>query len=658
VETSGITRRDVTDIILISMPWAALHRTPIQLGILQSVVQRAGFSVATRCFNLTAMEYLASQTKHLPKDSRITFDDYVLISEQYYEVGLGEWIFAIPPYMDLSAKSDEEYFEYIRGHGAPETTIAKARLMRELVPGLLENCVDDIISIGPRMLGLTTCFGQNVPSLLLSRMVKQRCPNIHIVFGGSNCEGPMGAALHRLFPWIDTVVRGEAEDILPALMGDVIATRTIQPQPGLCYRQGDGPIVVDDHRRTNVSMNSSPAPNYDEYFERLQGSELAGEIMPRVQILFESARGCWWGEKMHCTFCGLNGSNMAFRSKSASQVAEDVFNLASRYHQTRFEAVDNIIDMRYLQDLLPKLRRFRDEGYDFSFFYETKANLKKDHLWAMRNAGVLVIQPGIESLSSTILKMMRKGVTALQNIRLLKWAKQFGISVQWNLLHGFPGEPLEEYELMTDVMSSIIHLQPPRMSRLVVERFSPYHQTPELFGLTDLKPYPFYKFIYPVSDADLNELAYDFTYEYKDTCDRSCFLEKIRAQIETWRDDYEKGTSSLTYKRGPGFLVISDRRANLEMGDYQLGPVEAEVYLACDGGATPKSVLERLRASGYTRTRLAEVTEFLVELLDAGLVYEENGRYLSLALCTNDNVNDSMPRPLEATRCTGPASIE
>ena len=101
METSGIARRDVTDIILISMPWAALHRTPIQLGILQSVVQKAGFTVATRCFNLTAMEYLASQTKHLPKDSRITFDDYVLISEKYYEVGLGDWIFAIADAMTM-----------------------------------------------------------------------------------------------------------------------------------------------------------------------------------------------------------------------------------------------------------------------------------------------------------------------------------------------------------------------------------------------------------------------------------------------------------------------------------------------------------------------------------------------------------------------------
>ena len=36
---------------------------------------------------------------------------------------------------------------------------------------------------------------------------------------------------------------------------------------------------------------------------------------------------------------------------------------------------------------------------------------------------------------------MRKGVTALQNLRLLKWCAEIGITPAWNLLYGFPGEP-------------------------------------------------------------------------------------------------------------------------------------------------------------------------------------------------------------------------
>ena len=342
----------VTDIVFVSMPWAALQRTPIQLGILCPIAQRAGFTAETRHFNLTSMEYFWSKTAGEAEHDRITFPDYVMISEEYYEMGLGEWIFAVPPYRPYDRESDEEYFAYLQMKGVPEKALAKAAHMRALVPGFMDRCVEDILSACPKMLGVTTCFSQNVPSLLLSKIVKERDPSIHVVFGGSNCDGPMGAAIHRLFPWVDTVVRGEAEVVLPSLMDDVLSGRTIRPQPGLCYRDGKDSIIAEEARVEAEPLYVSPEPNYDQYFERIHQSTLASEIMPRVVVLFESARGCWWGEKMHCTFCGLNGSSMSFRSKSASNVAQEIFNLASKYGCTNFQAVDNIIDMKYINELL------------------------------------------------------------------------------------------------------------------------------------------------------------------------------------------------------------------------------------------------------------------------------------------------------------------
>ena len=53
-------------------------------------------------------------------------------------------------------------------------------------------------------------------------------------------------------------------------------------------------------------------------------------------------------------------------------------------------------------------------------FYEVKSNLRKEDVRQLREAGVVAIQPGIESLSDEVLRIMRKGVSALQNIQLLK----------------------------------------------------------------------------------------------------------------------------------------------------------------------------------------------------------------------------------------------
>src|SRR5262249_48939581 len=152
---------------------------------------------------------------------------------------LGNWIFAVPPFRENTVERDDEYLAYVRREGVPKADVAKAVLMRELVPAFLERCADEILASAPRVVGFTTAFSQNVPSLVLARLLKARDPALVVVFGGANCDGPMGVALHRAFSWIDVVVRGEAERILPALAREILAGQPVRPQPGLCVRDGD-----------------------------------------------------------------------------------------------------------------------------------------------------------------------------------------------------------------------------------------------------------------------------------------------------------------------------------------------------------------------------------------------------------------------------------
>jgi ribosomal peptide maturation radical SAM protein 1 len=459
----------------------------------------------------------------------------------------------------------------------------------------------------------------------------------------------MGAALHRSFPWIDTIVRGEGEQVLPELISDVLSGNLIRHQPGLCFRRDGESVIVDEGPSRLIAMDDVPMPNYDEFFERLQRSPFSSEVIPKVAIQYEASRGCWWGEKSHCTFCGLNGSTMTFRSKSADRVVNETYYLASKYKQVYFELVDNILDMKYIKDVLPKLRDYRHAGLDFSFFIETKSNLNKEHLRMMRDAGVRRIQPGIESLSTPILKLMRKGVSGLQNIRLLKWAQQFNIYVEWNVLYGFPGEPVEEYEKMADIMQSITHLQPPNISRLLIERFSPYHKNAPEFGLREVKPDQFYRFLYNTDEDTLNDLAYDFIHEYEDGRNPDTYFEMVKSVIEMWQETYKQGINSLTYKRGPGFLNIDDRRSNLETNDYFLREKEALIYLCCDAGATPSSIQRCLQDRGYSSINLEEVKDFLDALLDARLMYKEKDHYLALAIPLNADASDMAFEMYEST---------
>ncbi len=452
---------------------------------------------------------------------------------------------------------------------------------------------------------------------------------MRIVFGGANCEGAMGAALHRAFPVIDVVVRGEGEQVLPELALDLLSGRPVRPRPGLCFREpgADGAQVVVPEEPGSVPLDDVPTPRYDEYFERLRGTSFAPGIDRDLTILYESARGCWWGEKSHCAFCGISDHAMSFRAKSPDRVLEELAELARRHGRLDFFFVDYILNHAYFEDLLPRLR---DAGYDLRIFCETKANLRREQVRLLHEAGFTAIQAGVESLSTPVLKLMRKGVTGLQNLRLLKWCAEYGVRLYWNVLYGIPDEPPEEYAAMADLVPSLTHLEPPRLVPLQLDRFSPHFEHPSEFGIVPLRPRRDFRFVYPsdaVDDAALAEIAYSFEFRYRDGRDPEAYTAALRSAVLEWQSNGRAAIGTLGYRRGPGFLIVADRRPGLEPAEYHLGETEARIYLACEDGATEEQARRASRGASAVGVR-----DFLGRLVGARLACKVDGRYLALAL--------------------------
>jgi ribosomal peptide maturation radical SAM protein 1 len=617
-------------ILLVSMPWNALEIPSVQLGTLKAVLDRCpDLRTVTVHLNIAYMEFMKRRNPQL-----LPVADYRLIGNNSWIVGVGEWLFA-SALRSANAARDAAYFAFLAAEQSmPQTLIARLQPIRDLVPEFLEECASEILRSHPAVVGFTTSFSQNTASLALAKLLKHRSPGLKIVLGGANCSGSMGAVLHRMAPWIDVVVRGEAENVLVPLMRALVRGEPVPRMSGLCVRQGEESFVVDERDGGSVvDMGSVPVPCYDEYFARLESSSLAADLLAEVSILVENARGCWWGAKHHCTFCGLNGANMAFRSKSAHRVLEDLRSLSRKYNRLDFQAVDNIIDVHYLADLLP---RIRDAGYDYRMFFETKANLSKDQVKLLHDSGVHKFQPGIESLSTPILALMRKGSTALQNIRLLKWASQYKVFPSWNLLYGFPDEPAEQYAQMAKLMESLVHLPPPNgPNRVRLDRYSPYHTQPQAFGLSNVRPCEYYAHVYDLPPGELVELAYHFEYDYVDGRDPDVYIGAVREVMGAWRRDYRRNANSLTMRRGPGFLKISDRRTNRRQRHYTLGEMEAAVYLGSDTGRACHSIWTDLPPELRERATVQDIEEFLDAMVSEGLAMKEGGRYMSLAILAN-----------------------
>jgi len=612
-----------TSVSLVCMPWHVPTAPSIQLGILQAVLRRHGIACHAHSFHLDFLRFAtAAEVDAAP----LTRAEYLAVGEQWFVQAPGAWVFAPAARRRVDAAADCRYLRALRRAGLPPRVAQRLQRLRARVPAYLSACADEVLATGARVVGFTTTFGQTIPSLALARVLKERDPAVHIVFGGAGCEGPMGETLLRAYACIDVVVRGEGEPVLPALVESLAGGRPVPRLSGLCYRDQGRLVAVPERTAPAQPMDEVPMPDYDEYFARLDRLGLRAELQPVLP--FESARGCWWGEKSHCTFCGLNGQLMRHRSKSADRVVAELTALADRHAVLDFTAVDNILDLGYFASVLPQLAA---RGLDLAIFYQTKANLGRQHVRLLRAAGVRWVRPGIESLSTPILRRMRKGVSALQNIRLLKWCSQHDVHVAWNIIWGLPGESAEDYRRMAEVVPSLVHLSPPSLGPLTLDRFSPYASAPARYGIEVLGAPAHSECLHDVDEAARTDLAWTFAFRVAGLPEGD-YTAALRRQVERWRADWHANRDALTFRRGPSFLALDDARTTTGRRRFVLDRVESLLYLGCEAGNDPQRLASAASRAAGVALDAAAVVRVLDQFVAERLMYEEDGRYLSLAV--------------------------
>ncbi len=422
--------------------------------------------------------------------ARAGYEPYKAVSRFYLDCIIGERLFrpyawppeieaTLPPLPDLDDKP-----------AAVHAAIAP------LIGPFMDDFVAEVLARRPRIVAITSTFEQIMAGSALARRVKQAAPDICIVMGGANIAAPMGQAFATVFPWIDHFFSGEADVAFPAFCERLV-------------REGARPDQRVIECKPLETISEAPAPDFSDFMAALRAAQARGALPADLPegLPLESSRGCWWGMKHHCVFCGLNGDAMDFRIKPPERMLAEIRELVDLWNPDRLTFTDNIMPLGYLQTVLPELASWETRP---SLFYEVKANLKFEQLDLMRKAGMVQIQPGIESLSSNVLKLMRKGVSAMQNLMLLRDCTSLGIFVLWNLLYGFPGETTEDYAPLPDLFASIEHLRPPQYCvPIVIDRFSPHHRDPQAFGIDSYLPYPGFAALFPPG-SPVMDLAYHF----------------------------------------------------------------------------------------------------------------------------------------------------
>ena len=419
-----------------------------------------------------------------------------------------------------------------------------------------------------KVVGCTTMFEQTVASMALLNRIKHLRRETVTILGGANCEGDMAKGIASLSPNIDYIFSGESEETFPKFVRDVLAGS--RPKNRLIYGE--------PCRR----MDAMSTPVFNEFYEQrewyLPNSKIAAE---ETQIPYETSRGCWWGQKHHCTFCGLNGEGIAFRQKSPDRVIEELHTLLDMHPSRNIQMTDNIMPHDYFKTLVPRLV---SELPELHIFYEQKANLSLQNVLTLTRAGIMAIQPGIEALSSRLLRRMKKGVQGRQNLMLLRYARSAGLQVFWNLLWGFPGDELETYQDTLAIVPLLHHLQPPSvLAHLSIDRFSPYFFQPTEFGVSDVRPWTAYHDFLP-KEADIQRIAYHFVGDYR--CDahdnidvvRQLWLE-VKQWVSAWQNEWNKLPElRLCLYRG-SYVLVDTRRLTGTQQVHVLDRNEASLLL-------------------------------------------------------------------------------
>lgn len=609
-------------ILLLSMPWHALDRPALGLSLLRAGAVLDGHHCEIRYLGFDLVD-------------SIGLEDYLWVhSELPYTAFAGDWLFT-PLLYGERPELDEAYIEevLVEQWQRSREDVTRLRRIRARLWPFLEHC-ERSVADDYDIVGFTSTFEQNIASLALAQRLASRPQHPLIIFGGANWEGEMGEALHRRFGFVDVVVSGEADDTFPSLLRAFAGGGGLGGVPGLVIRGVGGATLSTGRAAVVRDLDHLPVPRYDDYLDQLEQSTGAQGVLPT--LLLETSRGCWWGAKHHCTFCGLNGGTMQFRSKSPQRVLAEIEGLL--VHQPgSLAVVDNILDMRYFATLLPELAR---RGAPVELFYEVKANLARHQICLLALAGVRHVQPGIESLSDSILALMRKGTTALQNIQFLKWCSEYGVIPEWNFLYGFPDEDPNEYTVMAELIGSLAHLTPPSgYGPVRLDRFSPYHGDPEGLGMTDVRPARPCRYLYDADSAALMQIAYYFDYSYADGRDLG-YVTPALDQVKAWQRAGRQGNLLLqTGSDGAGLVI--DTRTGTSQG-FALEPWQLRVLRTLDS-ITTASVLERQADTDGVSP--AELAGFLNACEAQQLVVHTGNRWLGLAVHTPPRWAEDHPAP-------------
>jgi radical SAM superfamily enzyme YgiQ (UPF0313 family) len=283
----------------------------------------------------------------------------------------------------------------------------------------------------PRLIGMGLFTRWVWHAYRLAARLRERGPWF-LVAGGAHATVRAEETLGRGF---DAALTGEAEESFVQLAASIERGTSLDQVPGAVFRKPDGGVGWGPPAQAIRDLDSVP-PAYtaqslfDPHWYDPRGSTVTpGGIL--------TSRGC----PARCTFCANYVTGRRFRHRSTAHVIAEIRAMHRNWGVSFFPCWDDALtaDPERLLGLCEGLERQLD--FPFAFSAITRANMvTREMLQAMRRAGLIHVNFGVESGDDAILQAIKKGIRTDQVVRALEWSKQEGLQTACNFMLGFPQE--------------------------------------------------------------------------------------------------------------------------------------------------------------------------------------------------------------------------
>lgn len=298
--------------------------------------------------------------------------------------------------------------------------------------------------------GISFMTSQFPEAKRLSEVIKVTLPKVILVAGGPHASSIPERTLREISV-IDAIAVGEGEATAVDLARCCEAGDDLECVAGLCIRR-EGVIICSSERPLISNLDSIPFPAWSLLpVERYSVFSIAGHSgVPAFALL--SSRGC----PGQCIFCDSHAVfQRKFRMRSARNIVEEIMWLNKKFGMTVFDFVDDLITLSKSR-VLEFCKLVGETGVPFKWMANARVNtVDREMLSAMKAAGCIRVDFGVESGDPVVRTTMRKNVTNEQIRQSHLLSREIGLSTGSFTMVGNLGETRQSVEMTISLLKDI-----------------------------------------------------------------------------------------------------------------------------------------------------------------------------------------------------------